>query len=570
MSQLNEILKDIRSQLALKQDIVPVVSETTRNYVYNPRAVSGAGSWVPAGGTLTYESNQRVWGHGTTTNAVLDMGTNTNGGFYVNVPLITDGARERYSAGDLVPLGIELMVIGASPTTTLTVEPYWWAANHGSAALLSGTVDGATIPHGRVFSVEGNCVWPSQAVEDAANTSRGFWINVKLTNAAGVKVKATNAYFGSPVFFDGSVPSKTSIPGYRYAWSGSANGSVSVRTLVTPGSGETESPYPTPSLGDVALIGDSLIEGLAYTSSHAKTVGRLLLAKGAAPHRYWLPASGHEGMLFAASSQSWASAQPAYNGVPYSFFLPAGQSVEWPLESPARVVVWVRRDNGTAVHTLPVAVTSASGQSGTLSGAQQDPSGLGIERVAIDSPGGWVRVTAPTDKIQILGVQVFVTTGTGGSGVYAFGQSGMASDYFAQQTHQWRTLANLVVRLGVDHVITDVMVNDAIAGRSTAEYVSNINTAIDQLAQAGISRVSGLAMPNLGGRDLSAYRAALQNSELSDVWDVSSLGRPGEVGADGTHLSETGNAALAEIVRDALSMGSISITDAEISAALGG
>ena len=237
MSQLNEILKDIRSQLALKQDIVPVVSETTRNYVYNPRAVSGAGSWTAASSTLTYESNQRIWGHGTTTNAVFDMGTSTNGGFYVNVPLIADGARERYSAGDLVPFGLELMIVGASPTTTIAVEPYWWAANHGSAAVLSGTVDGATIPNGRVFSVDGNYVWPSQAVEDAANTSRGFWINVKLTNAAGVRVKTTNAYFGSPLFFDGSTPSQTSIPGYRYAWSGSANGSVSVRTLVTPGSG---------------------------------------------------------------------------------------------------------------------------------------------------------------------------------------------------------------------------------------------------------------------------------------------------------------------------------------------
>ena len=310
--------------------------------------------------------------------------------------------------------------------------------------------------------------------------------------------------------------------------------------------------------GEVALIGDSLIEGLGYTFTPGATVGRKVLESGQRPKRYWLCASGHPELKFQPSNVAWSSVTPTYNGVPWSFFLEPGASVRWPLEgNPARVEVWLRRDNGSAMHTGTISGTSASGATGTLSGAQTDTgTTFGIEKITIDNPGAWVEasIAGGGTRSQVLGVRVFVEVGSGGAGLYAMGQSGLASNYLAQQTHQWRTWSNLLKRLGVTRVIHDVMVNDALANVATGTYKTNVETTVSQLNQAGISRITGILMPNLGGKDLAGYRAAAVSSTLTDTIDATGMPtNSANVGGDGVHLTEAGNAALAQIVVAALS-----------------
>lgn len=315
-----------------------------------------------------------------------------------------------------------------------------------------------------------------------------------------------------------------------------------------------DTPVDEQFTGNIALIGDSLIEGMNYTTTFSNTVGRLLSPSGAAPRRYWIPATVDSQVAYAVSSKDWAEVTVDDNGVPWSFFLEPGDNVEWPLTgNPPRVEVFFKRDDGAEANEATVNATSANAVSGSVTGPTTDPSGYGIDSIVIDNPGAWVRLTTTTDRAAVLGVRVFESTAAGGSAVYAFGASGLDSYWFQAKIHEWRLWSNLLARLGVDRVISEVMVNDPATSLNPTQFKDNINSAVGYLTNVGIPHVTGILMPDVGGADFSDYRAALLSSNVTDTIDATGMPLNGTtVGADGAHWTNAGNAAFAAILKSAL------------------
>lgn len=304
--------------------------------------------------------------------------------------------------------------------------------------------------------------------------------------------------------------------------------------------------------GEIALIGDSLIEGMMYTSTFGDTVGQKTLNYGTTPTRYWIPPTTDPQVVYSVSNYNYGDADWTYNGVPFSFFIEAEDRIRWPLNSPARVEVYFRRSDGSAWHTETVVGTPQNGTPVIYSGAQQDPVWY-IEKVVVDNPGEWIELSCDTQRIEALGVRVFNSLGAGGLGLYAFGISGLATGFFKEEIHRWKVWSNLIERLGITTVVSELMTNDAIQSVPPATFRNNMNDAMVELADKNITDFRVVALPNVGFHNLTAYNAELPNTNASEIIDATAMPLDGTtVGPDGTHWTPAGNQAFANILYNAL------------------
>lgn len=307
---------------------------------------------------------------------------------------------------------------------------------------------------------------------------------------------------------------------------------------------------------NIALMGDSWIEGMGYTSDWGATVGTVLARSVMAePRRMWIPATTDGQCVFETSDrpypQDWT-----YNRVPRSYFVPATESTTFPLPAGiTRVRVWVSRDDGTGFTGTGSSVTVVPG-AGTpviLTGAQTDPSGYLTEMIQVDNPGDSVTVTF-SHKGQMYGVEAWEgDPATPGNGLFAFGVTGQNSADWADSVHRWGRLQRLMVGLDIDTVVIEIMINDKFQDVDIPTYSANIQEGIEHILDylPGVHLV-GIRMPDAGFHDLSAYNAALALL-VDEMVDCTSLPLDGStVGADGTHLLDEGNRQLAGLLREGL------------------
>lgn len=308
---------------------------------------------------------------------------------------------------------------------------------------------------------------------------------------------------------------------------------------------------------NIALMGDSIIEGMGYTTSWAATVGAVLARSTMAePRCVWIPPTTDSQCIFQVSDREWPQ-DWTFNGVPLSYFVEPAGEVTFPLPADtSRARVWVSRDDGVSGFTgtgSSVTVTPANGTPVVLTGAQQDPTVYLTESVTVNDPGDSLTV-AYSHRGMIYGVEVWEgDPDSAGNGLFAFGVSGQDSEGWAASVHEWRRLQRLMVGLEIDTVVIGIMDNDAWMEVPVGTFSANIQTGIDSiLTYLPNTHFIGIRMPNFGGRNLTPYNDALALL-VDEMIDCSSLQLDGEtVGWDGTHLLDEGNRQLAGLLREGL------------------
>lgn len=314
----------------------------------------------------------------------------------------------------------------------------------------------------------------------------------------------------------------------------------------------------------IALFGDSLVEGMNYTTSPGATVGARASLGVPRPRRVWLAATVDPQCIYATSNRDYNTTPKTYSGVARALRIEANGTIRFPLldiggsNTPAMVRVWFRRDDGTEFTGANVTATPHTGTAVTLSGAQTDPSGFMTEYLDLVAPGQWVDVTFVSRAGEILGVEVWrqAESAEAGGAVWAFGVTGQNSDEWQDSVHRWRSYRSLLQQLGCTTVAIAIMANDANQSVSVAQYTTNIETGMDHIRDylPAVEFVAVL-MPDVGGHDLSAYRAALAGlcDESIDCTSMPlTMGAGGNVGADGTHWTDKGNENFAALFRAGL------------------
>ena len=306
---------------------------------------------------------------------------------------------------------------------------------------------------------------------------------------------------------------------------------------------------------NIALFGDSIIEGMGFTTSWEATVGTVCARQTLAePRRMWIAPTTDGQCIYATTDrddpQDWT-----FNGVAWSYFVPGGETVEFGLPAGAsRARVWVRRTDGNTWHGAAVTAIPQIGAPVVLDGPQTDPSGFMAERIEVNNPGEFLTVSY-AQKGEILGVEVWEgdTAGTS-AGVFAFGVTGQNSAEWATSVHMWKAYRTLLSDgLNIDTVLIAIMTNDKIQNVPIPTYTANITNGINMLKDflPGAEYV-GVMMPNIGYHDLTGYNAALAGLVDSTIDCTSMILDGTTVGHDGTHLLDEGNRQLAALLRDGL------------------
>ena len=306
---------------------------------------------------------------------------------------------------------------------------------------------------------------------------------------------------------------------------------------------------------NIALMGDSIIEGMGFTTSWEATVGTVCARQTLAePRRMWIAPTTDGQCIYATTDrddpQDWT-----FNGVAWSYFVPGGETVEFGLPAGAsRARVWVRRTDGNTWHGAAVTAIPQIGAPVVLDGPQTDPSGFMTERIEVNNPGEFLTVSY-AQKGEILGVEVWEgdTAGTS-AGVFAFGVTGQNSAEWASSVHMWKAYRTLLSDgLNIDLVLIAIMTNDKIQNVPIPTYTANITNGINMLKDflPGAEYV-GVMMPNIGYHDLTGYNAALAGLVDSTIDCTSMILDGTTVGHDGTHLLDEGNRQLAALLRDGL------------------
>ena len=351
------------------------------------------------------------------------------------------------------------------------------------------------------------------------------------------------------VTYEAQVQTRAADPAFG-PWSPS----VLLQTSPTPSVTITDPTGATGPAVRMAIYGDSLVEGMKYTTAQSQTVGARTLPALSQPRRYWIPATVDPQCIYAVSDRNYATSTPSYSGVARALMIEADGTIRVLITgSAAKAYVWVRRNDGVGFTGQTVSALSANATTGTLSGAQTDPTGFFTEKIAVTNPGAWIDVTFQVSGGEILGTEVWQDDGLTPSGLWAFGVSGQNSEEWAETSHRWGSYRTLLQQLGVDKVGIAIMTNDKIQAVSIPDYTAHISEGIGHLRDIlpGAEMV-GILMPDVGFHDLAPYRAAL-TSLVDSVIDCSGMPLDGTtVGADGTHFTDAGNEAFASILRAAI------------------
>lgn len=303
----------------------------------------------------------------------------------------------------------------------------------------------------------------------------------------------------------------------------------------------------------VALFGDSLVEGMLYTTDYTETVGMRARTVMRQPRRVWVPPLTDEYCAYETSSRQYETAVWSYSGVPFANRIESSGGITFPLPIVARARVWVRRDDGSGFTGGTVTVTSSNAGPVTLSGAQTDPTGYGVESITVDNPGASLTATFTGGTGEILGVELWEQIGSAPSAMFAFGVSGQTSDGWQDSVHRWRTLSPLLAKLDVTTVIISIMDNDANAAVPAATFQANIATGIDHIRDhLPTVKIVGVRMPNIDGKNMTPYNNALATLCDSMIDATTMPLNSTTVGADGTHWTNAGNEAFASIIRSSL------------------
>ena len=303
----------------------------------------------------------------------------------------------------------------------------------------------------------------------------------------------------------------------------------------------------------VALFGDSLVEGMLYTTDYTETVGMRARTVMRQPRRVWVPPLTDEYCAYETSSRQYETAVWSYSGVPFANRIESGGGITFPLPIVARARVWVRRDDGSGFTGGTVTVTSSNASPVALSGAQTDPAGYGVESITVDNPGASITATFTGGTGEILGVELWEQIGSALSAMFAFGVSGQTSDGWQDSVHRWRTLSPLIAKLGVTTVIISIMDNDANDAVPAATFQANIATGIDHIRDhLPTAKIVGVRMPNIDGKNMTPYNNALATLCDSMIDATTMPLNSTTVGPDGTHWTNAGNEAFASIIRSSL------------------
>lgn len=329
-------------------------------------------------------------------------------------------------------------------------------------------------------------------------------------------------------------------------------------TIWDPGTGSVSITWLNPSQNDiptvdesVALFGDSLVEGLMYVSSWEHTPAVVASQSVVTPPRkMWIPPTTDPQCAFETTDRNFPQ-DWTYNGVPRTYYVPAAESVTFPLPAwVSRARVWVRRTSETVWNGGDVTVTSQLADPVVLSGAQTDPTGFMTERIEVDDPGEFLTVSY-AQKGEILGVEVWEgdTVGFAG-GICGFGVSGQNSAEWSTAVHRWGAFRTLLSEgLQISKVLIAIMVNDAAQDVSVANYTTNISAGIDHLRDyLPDAEIVGVMMPSVGGRNLTPYNTALEGLCDSTIDATSMELDATNVGPDGTHWTDAGAAAFAGLI----------------------
>ena len=304
----------------------------------------------------------------------------------------------------------------------------------------------------------------------------------------------------------------------------------------------------TPSNRVVGIWGDSIVEGYPYTTAHSKVLGQRALGAIASPQRFWIPATTVTGMQFQTSNIPYSSATFTWSGVPRALRIAAGFEMKFNLEAPTPAArIFFRRDNGVDRHTETVTSWSPTASTVSLSGAQTDPT-WGIEHLDLTTPSETISIRCMGDAIEVFGVAV---GGATGPGIFSFGFSGINSAQTIDAVYKWSANRRLFQKLGINTVLLETQLNDKGQGVAPATYKANMQDVINNIKDyAPAAEFIGVLMPSLDFGDLSAYHTAL--TEITDAQiDLRDFPENStNVGADGTHLTDVGNEAMAAYLRE--------------------
>lgn len=398
--------------------------------------------------------------------------------------------------------------------------------------------------------------WVPQPVDATSQTAAevryrptGFptWTTESISGAGATRVFGPGALTVG-VTYEAQVRTRAADPAFG-AWSSSAM----LQTSPTPSVTITDPTGATGPAVRMAIFGDSLIEGMLYTTAMSQTVGMRTLGALSQPRRYWIPATVDLYCDYEVSDHPWETSTRSDSGVAQALMIDADGTIRVLISgSAAKAHVWVRRNDGAGFTGQSVTAASANATAGSLSGAQTDPTGFFTERLVVQNPGAWIDVTFNAAGGEILGTEVWQEDGLTPSGLWAFGVSGQNSSGWAASVHRWRSYRTLLQELGVDRVGIAIMSNDELQSVSIPDYTANILEGIAEIYDylPGVEIV-GILMPD-AGQDLSAYRAALAGI-CDSVIDCTSMPlNPTTIGPDGYHFTDAGNEAFASILRAAI------------------
>ena len=400
--------------------------------------------------------------------------------------------------------------------------------------------------------------WTPQPVDATAQTAAEYrvrevgsptWTTSTVSGAGTSRIYTAASAFTLGATYEAQVRTKATDPSFG-AWSAS----VLLQTSPTPSVSITDPSGAAGPAVRMALYGDSLIEGMLYTTAMSQTVGMQTLPALTQPRRYWIPATVDTQCIYAVSNRDYDTSTKTYSGVARALRIEADGTIRvYVTGSAAKARVWVRRDDGVGFTGATVTAATANATTGSLSGSQTDMTGFLTEKIEVSNPGGWIDVTFQGAAGEILGTEVWQDDGPTPSGLWAFGVSGQNSEEWAETSHRWGSYRTLLQQLGVDKVGIAIMTNDKIQAVSIPDYTAHISEGIGHLRDIlpGAEMV-GILMPDVGFHDLAPYRAAL-TSLVDSVIDCTGMPLNGTtVGGDGTHFTDTGNATFAGILQAAI------------------